>query len=138
MEKIAGWDGPTAIKDGSFRYQKAIGWSTLCIECRGQSFVGRITGCGRDCEIAREDGLWKRFSIDVDETAGGDVRMLLVGGTTLQVVMVRTGEQCPLSGIATLHDLARYMEWWANPCCDQAEIHRLPHQGDGPHQPEQI
>lgn len=83
----------------------------LYIEIYGSDFMGGITGCSESFEVAREDGIWKRFPTDLAYTPNGDLCMLLRDFSVLEVVMERVGSGVSLEEeISCVEDLAAYLE----------------------------
>ncbi len=77
MKTLAGWDGPSFLCEGVYRYSRTIAWIQLYIDVEGSGFYGGTTGADTDFEVDREDGQWKRFETDLAKTPGGELILRL-------------------------------------------------------------
>jgi hypothetical protein len=116
MIKLDGWDGPVSLAEGAYRYSRTASWKRLYIEISDRDLLGGMTGGSESFEVALEEGIWKRYPIDLAETPEGHVRMRLKEFCTLDVVLERVGEGVPLEvEISCIEDLAAYLERCAEP-----------------------
>lgn len=111
VKQLSGWDGPKYRDNGMCRYSKTQGWVAIYIDVDSSEFWGGITGTSESFEIAREDGKWKRFCIDLVETPEGELLIRLLGFTTWDLVFERISDGEPIDEkIETIEDLAAYLE----------------------------
>lgn len=111
MDPLNGWQGPDCIEEGLFRYAKYLSWVKLYIEIDGDEFRGGICGTSSDFEIARVDGIWKRYSISPSWTPAGEPVLLLRGYSTWEQIYERVSEGALLDEeIETIEDLALCLE----------------------------
>jgi hypothetical protein len=111
MTPLNGWDGPNCIEEGLFRYAKYQSWVKIYIEIDGEELRGGICGTSSDFEIAREDGVWRRYAISPAWTDAGEPTLILRGYSTWELVYERISEGVPLDEeIKTIEDLAVCIE----------------------------
>jgi len=111
VKRLTGWDGPEYRDNGMCRYSKTQSWIKMYIDVDISEFWGGVTGTEECFEIAMEEGIWKRFCIDLAETPEGDILIRLLGYTTWDLVFERTSEGEPIDEkIETIDDLAAYLE----------------------------
>ncbi len=112
MEKLvtAGWDGPSYVGYGRYRYSKTFSWIRLYIDIGDDELYGGVTGTSEDFELALVDGRWMRFDTEPAQT-DGEPHITLIEYTTLDLVIERVGDGTPIEeNIATIDDLAMYLE----------------------------
>ncbi len=111
MMKIPGWDGPICLVQGVYIYSKNLSWKRIYIDVEGQSFYGRIVGTSEDIEIDIEDGIWKKFPMDLATTQKGELILRLRDGSTWDMVYKRSGDGITIEDkIENIEDLAYYLE----------------------------
>lgn len=110
MDQLAGWDGPICMREGLYRYSKAISWIRLYIEVDDSELRGGMTGSGEDFEIAMEDGLWRRYQTAPAYSPDGNLVLILRDYTTLETVVQRIGDgEIIAEEISSIEDLATYL-----------------------------
>ncbi len=112
MEKLvtAGWDGPSYVGNGKYRYSKTFSWIRLYIDICDHEFYGGVSGASENFELALVDGKWVRFNTELAQT-DGEPHLTLIEYTTIDLVIERTGDGTPIEDkIETIDDIAMYLE----------------------------
>lgn len=112
MERLAtaGWDGPSYVGDGKYRYSKCLGWIRLYIDIDDAGFYGGVTGTGCDFQVIIVQGRWKRFCAEPAQV-DGEPMLRLIEYSTLDLILERTGVGEPIDArMDTIDDMAAYLE----------------------------